>query len=82
MFPRTEQHSPPEVQLRCEALQQISSPSEEEAFYQKHISPDSAVSALDIPGETSTSSGNTPTSHEAKPLPLCSQTAAATSVKT
>ncbi|XP_067222311.1 latexin isoform X1 [Chanodichthys erythropterus] len=49
LFPRTEKHSPPEVQLRCEGLQQISSSPEEEAFYQKHISPDSAVSAHDIP---------------------------------
>ncbi|KAK9962813.1 hypothetical protein ABG768_008164 [Culter alburnus] len=49
LFPRTEKHSPPEVQLHCEGLQQISSSPEEEAFYQKHISPDSAVSAHDIP---------------------------------
>ncbi|XP_067306027.1 latexin isoform X2 [Pseudorasbora parva] len=49
LFPRTERHSPPEVQLHCEDLQQFSSSPEEQAFYQKHIHPDSAVSALDIP---------------------------------
>uniref|UniRef100_A0A8C2G1F8 Latexin n=1 Tax=Cyprinus carpio TaxID=7962 RepID=A0A8C2G1F8_CYPCA len=50
LFPRTERHSAPEVQLHCEALHQINSTAQEEdAFYQKYISPDSAVSARDIP---------------------------------
>uniref|UniRef100_A0A672QAL2 Cystatin LXN-type domain-containing protein n=1 Tax=Sinocyclocheilus grahami TaxID=75366 RepID=A0A672QAL2_SINGR len=50
LFPRTERHSAPDVKLRCEALQQINrTVQEEEAFYQKHIPPDSAVSARDIP---------------------------------
>lgn len=83
LFPRTEKHSPPEVQLRSENLQQLSSSSEEEeAFYQKYISPDSAISVHDIPGVTNTNSGNKPTSHETKPLLLCLQTATVTSVKT
>uniref|UniRef100_A0A671LKE2 Cystatin LXN-type domain-containing protein n=1 Tax=Sinocyclocheilus anshuiensis TaxID=1608454 RepID=A0A671LKE2_9TELE len=50
LFPRTERHSAPDVKLRCEALQQINrTAQEQEAFYQKHITPDSAVSARDIP---------------------------------
>ncbi|KAI2656611.1 latexin-like isoform X2 [Labeo rohita] len=49
LFPRTEQHTPPDVQLRCEALQEINSTAEDEAFYQKYIAPDSAVSAQDLP---------------------------------
>uniref|UniRef100_A0A8C1DNJ9 Latexin n=1 Tax=Cyprinus carpio carpio TaxID=630221 RepID=A0A8C1DNJ9_CYPCA len=50
LFPRTERHSAPKVELHCEALQQINSTAQEDdAFYQKYISPDSTVSARDIP---------------------------------
>ncbi|KAK2881599.1 hypothetical protein Q8A67_018867 [Cirrhinus molitorella] len=49
LFPRTERHTPPDVQLNCEALQQLNSTAEDEAFYQKYITPDSAVSAQYLP---------------------------------
>uniref|UniRef100_A0A8C2H972 Latexin-like n=1 Tax=Cyprinus carpio TaxID=7962 RepID=A0A8C2H972_CYPCA len=48
MFPGTERSSP-DVQLRCEALQQINSTAQDHAFYQKYIAPESAVSAQHIP---------------------------------
>lgn len=49
MFPRTQQHSGPVVQLHGEALQPINSTAEDHAFYQKYITPDSAVSAQHLP---------------------------------
>ncbi len=54
MFPRTQQHSGPVVQLHGEALQPINSTAEDHAFYQKYITPDSAVSAQHLPGVTNT----------------------------
>ncbi|XP_059389658.1 latexin [Carassius carassius] len=50
LFPQAERHSGPEVQLHCEALQQLNRTAQEEhAFYQRYISPESAISARDIP---------------------------------
>ncbi|KAL0173467.1 hypothetical protein M9458_029435, partial [Cirrhinus mrigala] len=45
----TEPHTPPDVQLHCEALQQINTTVEDEAFYQNYSAPNSTVSAHDLP---------------------------------